>query len=631
MWGGSLGLLLYYWQQGDPAADLLTFLKSVPIYNLDPEIIWPTRLPMAVAGALFIPFFYRLVLRLFGTDTALVAALLVALHPFHIALSRVLHHDALNTTFMVLSGLALAGYWLQGWRWPWLPASGVLAGLAFLSKQVSWFLLPFVGVLAGWTLLYRWQRSRMAADREFSFWPAGGRLVGEGLVWAVAAGLAFVAFFPAMWVIPVETLKTIFSASTRLAGEGHTHYFLGQVSKDPGALFYLVGWLLRATPFEVIGLLGLAGAVGSSLVRPRGLRQQLLRRPVWLALALFVGLLWLFLSVSDKKMVRYALPAFPVLDLFAALGLIWLVSRLKGLFNSALRFQPVAVGLLVGLIVVGQGWLVLRHHPYYLTYHNPLFGGTPIAARLMTIIGWGEGLHEAADYLNQQPAAESLQVVAERFCSMLRPFFVGQVSCLNSSLGGLMQADYMVYYYNVLQRDLAWPDQWRYFARHRSPAHRVNLQGLDYVLIYRNPIEHQVDREANRWPGRFAALGYNLSPDGHLTLFWQNRSEARQLLLVGVAPTDGVYPAGGAAVHATDSRQWVRCSLDPAFAAEAGTPGAILESDCSLGSVDLPPGLYDLQLGLAGDNRVRPVKSARLGVIQIDRSGAVKPVRVVKG
>jgi hypothetical protein len=320
-----------------------------------------------------------------------------------------------------------------------------------------------------------------------------------------------------------------------------------------------------------------------------------------------------------------------MLDLFAAGGLIWLVSRLTGLFVTAQRLRSAAVGLLVGLILLGQGWLALRHYPYYLTYHNPLFGGPPVAARLMTVIGWGEGLHEAAEYLNQQPEAESLQVVAERFCSMLRPFFVGEVSCLNSSLGGLMQADYMVYYYNLIQRDLAWPNQWRYFERHQTPVHRVNLQGLDYVRIYRNPIRHQIDRETNRRPGRFTALGYNLSPAGHLTLFWQNRSDERQPLMVGIAPTAGVYPVGGPATSPTGSRQWVVCTLDQAFAPEAQTPGSILESDCPLDSVKLPPGLYDLQLGLAGGNTVRPIQSSRLGVVQIDRSGDFKPVKLVGG
>ena len=229
MWAGSLGLLTHYWRTAaTTGADLHTFLSGLSIVNLDPAIIAPTRLSLAIIGALFVLYFFLLLRRLLTARVALIAALMVALHPFHIGLSRVLHHDALTTTFMVTSLLALMGYWLQGWSWYWLPLSAGLAGLAFLSKQVSWFLPPFVALLAGLTLYYRWQKGRWHG------WRTPARLAGEGITWAGLAGMTFVILFPAMWVIPGEVIRVIFTASTTLAAEGHTHYFLGQVTKNPG-------------------------------------------------------------------------------------------------------------------------------------------------------------------------------------------------------------------------------------------------------------------------------------------------------------------------------------------------------------------------------------------------------------
>ena len=152
--GGSLGLWLHYWQAARLAGvELRTFLQTLPIYPaIDPAIIVPIRLPFAVAGALFVLFFYLFLRRLLTERVALGAALLVALHPFHIALSRVIHHDGLNTMFMVLSLFMLVGYWLRGWPWYWLLISAVMGGLALLSKQVSWFMIPYVGVLGGLSL-----------------------------------------------------------------------------------------------------------------------------------------------------------------------------------------------------------------------------------------------------------------------------------------------------------------------------------------------------------------------------------------------------------------------------------------------------------------------------------------------
>ncbi|MEW5956345.1 MAG: glycosyltransferase family 39 protein [Chloroflexota bacterium] len=629
MWAGSLGLLVYYWQTARlTGLDLLTFLQTLPLSRLDPALIPPARLPLAVAGALFVLLFYLLLRRLWAEPVAWLAALIFALQPYPIALSRVLHHDALTAAFMGLSALALTGYWLRGWRRSWLIGSGILAGLALLSKQVSWFMPPFVAALAAWTLLYRRQQTLTTSRRVSSSPPVLSwlwRLMGEGIIWGLAAGLTFVVLFPAMWLIPGQVLQTIFNASTGLAEEGHTHLFLGQVSADPGPLFYPVGWLLRATPFEVIGLLA-AGAAATGLARRRRLRQWLFEHPVETALLLFVGWLWLFVSLSNKKMVRYYLPAIPLIDVFAALGWLWLLDRLAGRWSWLHRQGVLWLGM---LILVGQGWLALIHYPYYLTYHNPLFGGLPGAARLMTIVGWGEALNEAADYLNRQPGAESLQVVAEQFCSMLQPFAVSRVSCLNSSVGGILRADYMVYYYNLVQRNLQWPEQWTYFQRHAAPVHRVTLHGLDYVLIYRNPIRQQVDREANSLPGALTAFGYNLSPTGHMTLFWQNLGLGDRPLLVGLAPTPGVYPVDApAAAHAP--RQWIVCSPASGFAGELDRSQAIIESVCPLDRAELPAGLYDLQLAVnSGTNRL-PLESSLLAVVVVDAGGQFEPVRLVE-
>jgi hypothetical protein len=145
----------------------------------------------------------------------------------------------------------------------------------------------------------------------------------------------------------------------------------------------------------------------------------------------------------------------------------------------------------------------------------------------------------------------------------------------------------------------------------------VIWHGLDYVTLYRNPIEHQVDRGINSLPGMFTAFGYNLASDGELTLFWQNLGLDRQQLWVGLARTQGVYSAGSSAVNSA-SRQWIPCIPTPDFTDEVDAPKAIIESSCPLNSIDMPAGLYDLQLAVGDGATLMPVSSSRLAVLLVD-------------
>nr|HMQ54961.1 hypothetical protein [Anaerolineae bacterium] len=448
-------------------------------------------------------------------------------------------------------------------------------------------------------------------------------------------------------IMPGETLWTIYEASTRLVEEGHPHFFWGRVSDDPGPWFYPTGWVLQATLPEMAGLVGLLGLGVAAAFRPKSAWQWLKTHPSEVSLGVYVALLLFFVTLSDKKMVRYFLPAFPVIDIFLAWGLIGglvgLVRWLSGLADQSTHSpaagsetlaepgQSRATGLASKLmlpvalcIVVVQGWAVSQNYPYYFTYYNPLVGGLSGAAQIMTIIGWGEGLDQAGRFLDEQPQAATLTVVVERACSMLRPFFSGQVNCLNSTTGGLLKGDYYVYYVNVVQRGLLWPKQWAYFNQHQEPAFRVRLGEIDYVLVYRNPIEHQVDRELNYVPAAIRALGYSLSAQGALTLIWQNEGLGQEPLWLGLAPTNGVFPAGQSAPP--ESRWWVKCPPNPGFEPELSSTGTIVESVCPLAALDLWPGLFDVQLGFGEEENLRPLENSRLAVVQIGSDRTYRPV-----
>ncbi len=604
-WGGSLGLLLYYWQNRPGIdVDLRTFLETLPTNKIDPSLIAPVRLPMVMVAALFVIPFYVLTKRLFNERVALIAALLVVLSPFHIALSRVLHHDAMTTTFMVLSVLIMTGYWLRGWPWYWLLISGVCAGFAFLSKSVGWFLMPYAAMVGLLSLYLCHQQEKRWVWRKL--W----RLVGEGTVWGLTAWLTFAAFFPAMWVIPIKTIQGVIGINFNMADAGHPQYFLGNVSLDPGPLFYPVGWLVRASPLEIIGLLILPVVVWHSyrLSSTTSFPRYIVNYPVMVALTLFLVLFLLFETIPNKKIVRYFLPAFPIIDIFIAYGLLWLIDTMSKISYLQLIRQW-TVPILSTVILLSQGWLVLNNYPYYFTYYNPLFGGVSGAAHLITIVGWGEGLNEAAAYLNQQPNAESLNV-ATWYNTTFKLFFIGKAD-KPARVGDIMNSDYWVYYCNQIQRNLQNMDVWHYLQRSSTPIHRITLHGLDYVLIYQNPIQHHIDWKENGLPGVLTIFGYNIPSDGNLTLFWQNLGlDNNQELWAGLTPATG------------GEIEWLACPPAPNLATEVNIPRSIIESLCPLATLDAPTNLYDLHLGLGDRENLLPIQfpAGRLA-LSIDPSG----------
>jgi len=99
-------------------------------------------LPLALAISACVALIYPLLVRLAGRRVAIVAGLLMALDPFLIAYSKVIHLDALLAMLMIVSVLFLLNYLIAGRRHD-LILSGLFAGLAFLNKSPSLFLIPY--------------------------------------------------------------------------------------------------------------------------------------------------------------------------------------------------------------------------------------------------------------------------------------------------------------------------------------------------------------------------------------------------------------------------------------------------------------------------------------------------------
>jgi 4-amino-4-deoxy-L-arabinose transferase-like glycosyltransferase len=647
MWTGSLGILLRYLADGAPGR-LVDYALAFQTNPLDPRFIVPLRLPTVLLTSLWVAAMYWLVWRLLDDRrVALAAGLLLALDPFHAAFSRVIHHDALSTTFMTLSLLMALFYWGRGASRRWLVASGILAGLAFLSKSPALFLNPFIALIGFWALWNRRARGPALTWRDVA-----GTL-GDGLAWFGCAAVTFVVLWPAMWVIPLDTLRTVFVIGSKYASGGHAkgNYFLGTVSQDPGPLFYPVTWLLRSSPLVWVGLVAAAvsrrlgvtpqgGFAPHSAKRPRseaqgaegvapGLRHTTAGVPIqrgqnqassyrgiasdasgsgWLipslgALLLYVVLFVAFMTWGEKKQDRYILSIYPVLSIVAAVGLVWAVKRLfsgPGRLNASARQW-----LLVPVILLVQGTLVVANYPYYLTYYNPLLGGLRGAQRWVTI-GWGEGLDLAADYLNHKPDAQNLRVSAW-YQSTFAPYFAGEAISYSQEKGKAMAGDYVVFYINQLQRRFPDDELFRYFETRYTPDQVIPLKGVDYAVIYPAPhiqhyVEDQVEDNQREYQGIAGLLGWD----------WPGADDPNQPAVAGGAALPfrlyweylGKQPEEQFFFRllGADGRVWAEGVSQPVLS-EDGDPATWRQGQIitEQGQLDVPagtpPGEYRLQIG----------------------------------
>jgi hypothetical protein len=555
------------------------------------------RMATALLNGILLLLIYRLAGSLLGRRPALIGVVLLAFDPYSLAYSRLLQVDAPLGFLMTLTGLSFL-LWLQQDRIRWSILSGVFAGLALLTKSTALLLGPMLGaILLGWALA-----SKPSVERRW--WPAK---IKGGLLMVVITGFVFWSLWPAMWVDPVGTLGLTFGKlfSDQEAGTGNLGMFwMGRFVEDPGPLFYVVAFILKATPWLVVGL---ALSLMYCLVRspysvsttyhPPRITHHVLR--FTLSLWLFSLTYLLFMTIASKKSVRYLLPAFPVFYLLAGLAYdqlcLFLSERVKT-WRSCLpsRFPaPLLPVLLLMTLVL----FTVFYHPYYLTYYNPLVLGWRWAPHTL-LVGWGEGLDEAARYLNQQPG----QRVAAWY-EWLFPVFYrkGEVQPVVPQ-ENLITADRTVLYINQVQRDIPGPNIIHYFRMRRQPEYTVWLAGIDYAWVYPGPIAGFQPPGALAYPlggefgGEARLLGYGLQQQPVkggtpliVTLYWQSlvKPAADRFVYVRLVDAEG--------------RIWARADSPPVMGLWPTTQwqaGMFVEDAQELPiPAETPPGVYRLEVG----------------------------------
>ncbi len=541
MWAAGLGLWAKYTLSGS-AESFRDFAAGMPTHPLGMDFVAAERGAIVFISAVAVVLIYLLCRKVFAGENllAFLCAVLVAFDPYYLAHSRLGLPDGLAAHFMLLSFLGSVVYLgaererareraQEGKRaWLWLVLSGGAAGLAVLSKLPALSLGPTLLLC-----LFLVERRKVGALRGW-LWPL--------LVWGGVAFVVFALLWPAMWADPLNTVRR---ALAGLRGDTlvfiHRQLFLGRLIESPGPLFYPVILLFRMTPLTTLGV----AALGL-----KGLFYGFGRRKAEAAmLGLYVVVYLLFVSAAVNKADRFVLPVSPALDILAALGL-WNLFQIAGS-----RFKFIAtegrVGVLCGSVcLILQAGFCLPYCPYYLSYYNPALGGGLQAARWLEV-GLGEGLDEAAHYLNDLENSTTLRAGASYPDSVFSSFFVGQTKTLSRRRFFWDDYDYVVLYIAHLQQQSIDPAITRFFGD-QEPEHVTHSAGLDYAWVYRVPDPLPRPLLPYRRPAEVAfgeaieLLGYDLQAQDSalgVDLYWQVPAEQDYILHLKVV--NGVYHVWG--------------------------------------------------------------------------------------
>lgn len=466
------------WLSGASMALKNYFTGVLDIFDFSDRLnlLFAAKLPIILITSLTISLIYFLIKKLFNNrKIALLCAFFVLIDPFYLAQSRFFQMDALLSSFIILSILTIYLFFNTTER-KYIYLSAFFAALALLTKQPALILIPYFFILF-----------LIAQHRNFSQWffkylsyfdlKSWGILkekyIKYFLVWLIVVIVFFVIFWPAVWVGNFDILER-FPVRGVLAKHGLN---LNKSSLFIEMLFYPLILVTRMTLpiliLLIVGMIFLLKKVFNNF-----------QKDIILKLLLFI-VVWFFLfSVSMKKVEtgRYLLPIFIPIDIIAGITLFVFLNKIKTWFQvQAKRYFACA---LIGIIFVAQVGIIFSYYPYYSAYRNFLFEPL-IRGYLRTstafVLGWGEGLDEAARWLNQRDNSQNL-IIASWFGNVVGTFFDGYVI----SLDWWKRSDYVVLYHSQVYSGW-YPELLDKTINNQNinPVYVVKIKNRPYAWIYK--------------------------------------------------------------------------------------------------------------------------------------------------
>lgn len=343
------------------------------------RLVETARAPFVALLMALVFLAYFMAVELYSPRAGLMAAALCAFSPNLLAHGRLATTDFVQA-FMVV---ATAYAFLLFTRAPSpvkAVATGVLLGLALLSKYSAILLVGLLGIWAGAAVLRRIRRRPKwgAAEGTLSEavkmdLPGAAKVMGGGVVVAFVVALLVVSLGYGTPGDPTAFFRNLGVLYTNVHGDLPT-YFNGRFHPDGLWYYFLAAFVLKApTAFLVL----LALRVGDQAVRKQIDPDEALY-------LLLPALVWVVAMTATALQfgIRYILPAYPLLFIY--------VSGIAASPFFLGRIRRGVVGALVVLFMAGS----LRAHPHYIPYFNVLAGGPSSGIEWLddSNVDWGQDL-----------------------------------------------------------------------------------------------------------------------------------------------------------------------------------------------------------------------------------------------
>jgi len=440
------------------------FFQALPVIN--EYIIFPWRsLFIKLALVFSILFVYLLaaflISRIFNKKSAVLFFIFLSLEPYVLAHDRIFHLEGLLTAFIFVSGLFSMYFWKKK-ELKYLVFAAIFASFSFLTKTTGIFAFLFFFLCA--VVMFNHEKKILFRKTL-----------------AVFLGFVFLfcffvfMFFPAMWVSPLDILSRMFLGNLSLLETGHSQYFLGNWSDNPGLLFYPLVFLFKSSPiltFWVFGFLAYVLWKLGVVKRTHKFSRKNLKEKV--LIILFVLFYVVEISLSPKKVPRYILPIYPPLLLLMSISFVEIYEKCKNLKKYIVIFMFLAV---LSLVLT-----VHKTFPDFLAYTNPVLGGMKKADYYIGNKHFGFGLREVADYMNKKPYANEIKLIFDGDGS-IGPFFLGMSR--NSTYiyrDHISTADYFLLPYYLLDTDAMYLEYKKDFVLEKV----FNVNSYPYWYLFRN-------------------------------------------------------------------------------------------------------------------------------------------------
>ena len=316
----------------------------------------------------------------------------------------------------------------------YLIISGILMGLAMLTKTQALFVFPIIGLsILIDTLLH---------NNDKNFINFSKRIVVPVLVLIALTIVTYFALFPAMWINPVKVIQKVFGEAIYVAE-------VGRSIKNVRPFYHYLLLLPRIISYPIILLF--FTSVGYIFIRRIKISKEKFIQLIYMIL--FVILYFIEISIVKQKIDRYLLPLFPFIFIICG----YILSQIKR-FNLAIF--TLVVTMVITLIYYAPNYaLVGCNHPSCNT-HGYLY-------------------KDVADYINENTPIDTPTAVTVAIPYALKPFVKGNVYGHEDPIPDHINVDYLITN-DYLIEDRGVPDA----LSHCKFCHKISFHNITFWDIY---------------------------------------------------------------------------------------------------------------------------------------------------